>query len=260
MYMTKDSIMQRLKEHYEIASQEGELFAIFLQGSQNYIEDRFFENSDVDSRAVYLPPKRELFLGVDISKPEKILDNDEHIDRFDIRKFLTLIKKPGINNYENLFTEYVIVNPKYKDIYEELIELREDLVRSNEKNFVMSLMGISIRDYKNLESRTGNQDSDIQRYGYSRKRLANILRFNKTIKAYLAKKPFTECMKSLDQDLLYKIRRTDFYSLEDARKLAEQADIETGKLAKQFYGEPNFKSHDLVDALFVKLMERSLQK
>ena len=45
-YMSKEAIMNRLQEHYEYAENRanGEVFAIFLQGSQNYIDDNSYGN------------------------------------------------------------------------------------------------------------------------------------------------------------------------------------------------------------------------
>lgn len=260
MYMTKGAIMTRLNEHYEIAKEDRdvEIFGIFLQGSQNYINERFFANSDVDSRAIYIPSTEDICLNRDISLPELILDNEEHIDRFDVRKFLKLIKTAGINNFENLFTEYYIINPKYKEFYDKLVEIREDIARADEKKFVMSTMGISKRDFDFLERRTGNEDYDIETFGYSRKRLSNIIRFNETIKAYLAGKDFSSCLKAMDEDLIYKIRRTDCYTLAEAREIAQNADEETKKLAHEFEKESKHETYDKIDEIFVDLMKKSM--
>lgn len=259
-YMTKKSIMDRLQEHYNIAKEKenGEIFAIFLQGSQNYINDFFSEDSDVDSRAIYLPKMKDICLNIDISQPELILENGEHIDRFDIRKFLKLIQTPGINNYESLFTEYAIVNPKYKSFYDRLVDIRENIVRVNEKKFLMATSGLSKRDMLSLQKRTGGEDYDIKNFGYSRKRLSNIIRFNKTIKAYLDNKPFSDCLKSMDQELIHKIRRTEHYTLEEALEIAEQTDSNSNVLAqsrKEAYDSIEImNTKSLLEEIFVDLM------
>lgn len=260
-YMTKESIMNRLQEHYEYAENRanGEVFAIFLQGSQNYIDDKFFENSDVDSRAIFLPNMKDICLGNDISQPELILNNGEHIDRFDIRKFLQLIKTPGINNYESLFTEYYIVNPKYEEFHNRIREIRENVVRINEKKFLMATMGVSKRDLNSLTKRSGGEDYDIETFGYSRKRLANIIRFNLTIKAYLDNRPFSECLKAMDQDLIHKIRRTEYYTLEEALELAKSTDKESRDLAHNFKPRESENAKKILgelDDVFVKLMTK----
>lgn len=258
-YMTKKAIMERMKEHYDEANKKGELFGIFLQGSQNYIDDMFFEGSDVDSRAIYLPGKKEICLGKDISKPEMILDNEEHIDRFDIRKFVGLLKKPGINNYEALFTEYYVINDKYKEFYEELVKLRERIVRANEKGFLMATMGISMRDFKALQKRSGGEDHDIEKYGYSRKRLSNIMRFNATAVAYANGEDFLSCLRAMDQELIHKVRRTEFYSLDEALSIAEKCDKKTHELAKDFKDDSDDSALDELDDLIVELLSTRFQ-
>lgn len=263
-YMTKEEIMNRLSEHYEIAKVKGkgEIFGIFLQGSQNYIDDLFFEDSDVDSRAVYIPNFKELALGTDISQSTVIMDNEEHIDRFDVRKFLDLLKTPGVNNYENLFTEYYIINPKYQEFYDRIRDIREDIVRSNKKRFLMASMGVSKRDLIDLQRRSGGEDYDIETFGYSRKRLSNIMRFNATVKAYLAGKPFGECLKALDQDVIHKVRRTEYYSVDEALEIATRVDKETKELAHAYTDDShkeNYKFVITLEDIFVDMMAASIK-
>lgn len=256
-YMTKESIMKRLQEHFDIAEKAnlGEVFAIFLQGSQNYIDDLYFEGSDVDSRAIYLPSVKDIYIQKDISKPEVILENQEHIDRFDIRKFLSLILTPGINNYECLFTEYAIINPKYKLFYNKIISVREKIVRVNEKKFLMATMGLSKRDLMNLERRVGGEDYDIKTFGYSRKRLCNIMRFNLTAKAYIANQDFSACLKAMDQDLINKVRRTCYHTLDEAREIAKTADLETKNIADSFVKrEVDIETIELLQDIITDLM------
>lgn len=253
-YMTKESIMNRLHEHYEEAEKKGELFGVFLRGSQNYIDDLFLEGSDVDSLAVYLPNKKDICLAKDISQPELILSNGEHIDRFDIRKFISLLKKPRINNYETLFSEYFIINEKYEDYYNKLIEMREKISRSNEKAFLMSIMGITQRDLKHLQKRSGGEDYDIEKYGYSRKRLSNIMRFNETAKLYIDGANFESCLKSMNQQLIYDVRRTNYFNLSEALIIAEKCNTEVYKLAKDFNGKSDNSVFDELDNFLVNLL------
>lgn len=259
-YMTKTSIMKRLTEHYEIAKEaDEEVFGIFLQGSQNYIDELFFEGSDVDSKAVYLPSTSDICLGIDISRPTKVLENTEHIDQFDIRSFLKLITRPNVNTYELLFTEYFIINPKYEDLYNEILKLRERVVRIDEKRFVMSTMGISHADFKILEKIKGGEDYDINTFGYSRKRLSNIMRFNSTIKAYIAGKGFSDCLKSLDENTIYEVRRTELYTLKEAREIADELNTETYELAYAFNSEVDYSVLDELNKVFVEIMVRSMK-
>lgn len=256
--MDKQSIAKRLEEQYGIASKEGVLLGVFLKGSQNYIKDMFFEGSDVDSKAIIIPTKREILLGKDVSKSEIILDNNEQIDRYDIRKYFEVLKKPGINNWETLFTEHYFLNKGFAELYEELIAIREEISRIDEKGFLMATMGISMRDLKTLQNRTGSQDAEIERYGYSRKRLSNIMRFNETVKAYVKGAPFSECLRSMDQELINKVRRTEMYSSEEALEIAEKCDSETKQIATDFQGSRNTETLEKMDDLLVKFLSTQL--
>lgn len=260
-YMTKKDINKRIKEHSEIISkQEQNIFGVFLQGSQNYIDDLFSEDSDVDSRAIFVPNFRQICLAEDISQRELILDNDEHIDRFDIRKLLKLILTPGINNFEILFTDYYVVNPAYQEYYQELLNIREEIARINESKFIMSSMGITNRDYKTLTKRIGNQDYDIDNFGYSRKRLSNMMRFEATMKAYIDEKPFKDCLKALPQETIYQVRRTHLYKEKEALELADQINQNVKMLADNFkQTQDNLTTKKKVEDIIINLLNKSIK-
>ena len=232
-YMTKDSIMKRLREHYHEASKYGDLVGIFLQGSQNYVDDSFLESSDIDSFAIYMPNKREICLAKDISRPDLTMDNGEVITRKDVRSFIGLLGKPSVNNFEPLFTEYYYINEEYQDFYESLVDIRERIVRHDKKKFLMAVMGISQRDIKRM-TKASPEEEDIKTYGYSRKRLANILRYELVSSMYISGAPFTSCLKAMDQELIKKIRTEEIYELTEALELAKTTSEQTTRTAKRY--------------------------
>lgn len=237
MYKSKEDLNNRLQEHYEATKKlsKDEVFGVFLQGSQNYIDDKFLDSSDVDSRALLLPKKRDIILGRNSSGATLIVGG-EHVDRYDVRKAFGLLLKASINNYEMLYTDYAVLNTKYLDQYKALLEIREEIVRKDEKEFVMSVMGMSFRQVRFI-----NEDKDY------RKSLAHVLRLNKTLKAYIAGKDFKDCLKAMDQDLIYEIRTTDLYSLEEAIELGKETDKETAELAKAFQNESGKDVSELIE-------------
>lgn len=273
-YMSKEAIMKRLQEHYDYATsiieqtsrvnpnKASEPFVIFLQGSQNYITRAYHESSDIDSRVITIPGLAALSLGEDFSLGERLTTFEEHVEIFDLRKYRKLLRSPGINNYEGLFSEYVIVNPKYQRLYDKLVDMRESIVREDEKGFLMATMGISMRDLKTLQSRIGNQDRDIEKYGYSRKRLSNIIRFRHTAEAYLEGKPFQECLRAMDEHEIKRIRRTPSVpSLENARKIATEEDARTAKIAKEFQRKESDESsvREMLDELIVEIIKEKVK-
>ena len=252
MYKSKEEINNRLQEHYAATKKlaSNEVFGVFLQGSQNYIDDKFLESSDVDSRALFLPSKRDIILGLDNSKETFIID-DEHIEIYDIRKGFDLLRKASINNYEMLYTDYYLINNKYFKQYEALLELREEIVRMDEKQFLMSLMGMSLRQLKMINDKDGDY----------RKRVAYVIRLNETAKAYIAGKDFQACLKAMDQDLIHEIRTTDYYSLEEALQIGAEKDAETKKLAMEFENETGKEPHptsNKIDEILVDLVTVSM--
>ena len=238
MYKSKEDLNNRLREHYKATTKvaKHEVFGVFLQGSQNYIDDKFLESSDVDSRALLLPSKRDIILGRN-SSGKTLLVGDEHVDIYDIRKAFGLLLKASINNYEMLYTDYASLNKKYLDQYKALLEIREEIVRKDEKEFVMSVMGMSLRQVRFINK----EDKDY------RKSLAHVLRLNKTLKAYIAGNAFEDCLKAMDQDLIYKIRTTDLYSLEEAIELGQETDRETTEIAKAFQNKPGKDASQLIE-------------
>lgn len=258
-YNSKKEIKNRIKEHYDKVVEtygENNVFGVFLYGSQNYVDNMFFKDSDIDSNAVILPTIKNICLGTIPKTKVKVLDNKEHISIYDIRRFVETLKKPGVNNYEVLFTEYFYVNPKYKDFYNNMVKIREKLVRTNEKKLSMSIMGISRRIYSNITNNNKEQNKkDIKEFGYSRKRLSNILRLNKSLKKYLEGADFESVLKAESQDLIYNVRKTNYYNCSDALKLAKETVEETEKIARSV--EPALKNKESIDFLensLVKLL------
>ena len=127
-------IFEQLNRHYEEAKKLGyEIFALVLQGSQNYGLDIYNDEykSDIDSKLIVLPTLDDL---IEERKPisyTHVLDNDEHIDVKDIRIMWDCFKKQNVNFIEILFSDYYIVNPKYLEYWERLRAIAEDLTHIN---------------------------------------------------------------------------------------------------------------------------------
>ena len=101
-----------LKEHKQAILDKGykeeQLLGIFLYGSQNYGCET--EESDVDTKAIYIPTFEELCFDDPVSK-EIQLKNDEHCEIKDIREMVKNFQKQNINFLEILFTDKCINRP-----------------------------------------------------------------------------------------------------------------------------------------------------
>ena len=82
-----------------------------LSGSQNYGLDT--ENSDVDTKSIFIPNFSTLLFTKKLLSETWILDNNEHIEAKDVREMGIQLLKQGLNFVEILFTPYVDINPKY---------------------------------------------------------------------------------------------------------------------------------------------------
>lgn len=114
----EEYIMQELHKHYEEFKKvypNRELFALCLQGSQNYGLDLYTDEykSDIDTKAIVIPSFEEIILNKKPISTTHIMENNEHIDVKDIRLMFDNFKKQNINFLEILFTDFVMVNSKY---------------------------------------------------------------------------------------------------------------------------------------------------
>lgn len=138
--MEKNKIFESLERHKQKVFSlypEDQILGIFLYGSQNYGLDT--ENSDVDTKCIYIPSIDELCLNSPTSK-EFNLENNEKCLIKDIREIVINFKKQNINFIEILFTEYFWVNPKYQKIWEKYFIFNREKIAIMDKRRVISSM------------------------------------------------------------------------------------------------------------------------
>lgn len=132
----KEKVMKRLQEHYNYLADQGhEIIFLAHQGSYNYNLD--YEKSDIDSKAVVLPSFEDFVHGKSPFSYTYILENEEHIDTKDVRKMCEMWQKENISYIELLYSDFIIINPEYKDLVDELIKHRDDIVNINPDQFLI---------------------------------------------------------------------------------------------------------------------------
>ena len=115
----KEKVMKRLQEHYDYLVNQGhEVVFLAHQGSYNYNLD--YEKSDIDSKAVVLPSFEDFVHSKSPFSYTYILENEEHIDTKDVRKMCEMWQKENISYIELLYSDFIIINPEYKDLVDEL--------------------------------------------------------------------------------------------------------------------------------------------
>ena len=218
-----------------------------MQGSQNY--ELAYENSDVDSKAILLPKFNDFVLNKSPISTTLILDNNEHIDLKDIRLMFGCFKKQNINFVEILFTKYKVLNPKYKELFEELEQNREAIARYNNYAAVNCIAGTSMEKYKSLEHPYPSLLDKIEKYGYDPKQLHHIIRLREFIERYINGEPYADCLISRHKDYLIGVKK-GIHTLDEAREIAKTLDHETNEIKHRYIKEHELLvNHDCEDVL-----------
>lgn len=264
--MDKDErIMKRVQEHYDYLKQKGyEIVFLALQGSQNYGLDVYNEEymSDVDTKAVILPSFEDFVYNRRPESETMVLDNNEHIDVKDVRPMFENYKKQNINFVETLFTKYMIINPKYKDLVELLLANREEIAHLNYNQALKCMSGMSMEKLKALKHPYPATKDKIEKYGYDPKQLNHILRINDFIKKYIQNKPYSECLIPDNKEWLIQVKKGILPELE-AETLALTIDANTRHIKDinvKTNDEINQKAIDILDKVKYELLKRKFQE
>ncbi len=229
----KEKIMKRVKEHYdEVCSLGKEVVAVFLQGSQNYEMDEYSDEymSDIDTKCIILPTLDDIVCGRSPYSSTHVCANEEHIDIKDIRVMFEMFKKQNSSYIELLFTPYYFVNPKYKELFKELLGLSEAISRMHPNAALRAMAGTSMEKLKALEHPYPGTIDKINKYGYDPKQLHHILRLNDLMSRFIAdEEPYKDILVPRNPKYLMQVKK-GLYSLEDARRIAYETDQATKKL------------------------------
>ena len=156
---------------------EDRVVGVFLYGSQNYGTDT--EDSDVDAKGIVIPSFSQLVSKEDITYTHEFEDgNDNSLDVKDIRLMFEQFAKCNINFVEILFTQYSIINPMYKDLWDLIKEKREDIAKCDLKRTLYATAGTIDNKYKLLNN------PDTMYKGYS-----EVLRLYQFMKNLLSSLP-----------------------------------------------------------------------
>jgi len=255
----KDKIMNRIQEHYDaIKSDKYDILGIFLYGSQNYGLE--YEGSDIDTKAIVIPNFDDFVNSrKPISKTVK-MDNGDQIDVKDIRVMFDNFLKQNINFIEILFTEYKIINPKYKDIFQIVIDKNEEISKYNIYKTLNCISGMSMQKLKALEHPYPSIKDKIDKYNYDPKQLHHIIRLNEFIKKYVWGYSYKDCLKSNMKEYLINVKSYDYYKLEDARKIAKATDKETKFIKDDYLQNNKLIVNKDIEKLFENVVIESFKK
>ena len=211
------AIMARMNEHLvPVLERRVEWVGLFLQGSQNYNLD--YEGSDIDTKAILLPSFSDFVLNAKPVSTTHIMENNEHVDFKDIRLMFECIKKQNVNFVEILFTRYCIINPKYADLFQVVLDAKEEIARYNNYAGMNCLVGMALEKQHAMEHPYPAVLDKIEAFGYDPKQLHHALRMREFMTRYEAGEPYADCLISKKRDYLKDVKR-GCYSLEEARAL-----------------------------------------
>ena len=252
----EEFINSRIKEHYNYIKDKYDVAYLGLQGSQNYDLDIYDEEykSDIDTKAIIIPNFEDfVYNKMPISKTI-VLPNNEHIDVKDIRIMFDTFKKQNINFIEILFTKYKIVNKKYKDLFQILLDNKELIANLNRNQALRCMAGMSMEKLKALQHPYPTIIDKINKYGYDPKQLHHILRMNDFIKKYAAGVRYGECLVPDNKEYLIKIKK-GILSERETVELAKKTDAETKEIKNKYITEKDSISEFAVEILNKVKME-----
>lgn len=244
-------IMNNLQKKYDYLINRGyEMVALFLQGSQNYNLDIYDDEykSDIDAKAIVLPTLDDIILNKKPVSTTIILDNEEHIDVKDIRIMRDMFLKQNISYIELLYTDFYIINDKYKEYVNDLLKMRDKVSNINKNQFLRCIKGMSMEKYKALEHPYPTLIEKINKYGYDPKQLHHILRLNEFIERYVSGESLKECYISNIKDELISVKK-GFYNLEQARILAKTYDIRNKEICDLHITKGDNIDYEAIDEL-----------
>ncbi len=245
----KEKVMKRLQEHYDYLVDQGhEVVFLAHQGSYNYNLD--YEKSDIDSKAVILPSFEDFVHDKSPFSYTYILDNEEHIDTKDIRKMCEMWQKENISYIELLYSDFIIINPEYEDLVNELIKHRDDIVNINPDQFLRCIAGMSKEKVKALCHPYPNLIEKIKKYGFDGKQLSHCARLNEFISRYAVnKEPIKDCYISQIPEILINYKQNlnstgqHYLPVQAAIEICEMFDKDTHDIEQAHLGNPINKSN-----------------
>ena len=269
----EEKIMQRVQEHYDYLQSLGyEVVCICLQGSQNYGLDEYSDEymSDIDTKAIVLPPLDDFIAASPPVSTVIIMDNNEHAEVKDIRVMFDMFKKANISYIELLFTEFKIINPEWAEFIEPLFANRELISKYNRNQFLRCIAGMAMEKRKALCHPYPNLIEKIEKYGYDGKQLHHCVRLYNFITRFVNGESLDTCYKvkaPMHYILMNYKKQKDMYgdelNKERAIKICDYYVAEIGKIKDAVLTEEEVLDKDaekLLSRIMLKIIKAKMMK
>ena len=269
----EEKIMKRVQEHYDYLQSLGyEVVCVCLQGSQNYGLDEYSDEyqSDIDTKAIVLPPLDDFIAAASPVSTVVIMDNNEHAEVKDIRVMFDMFKKANISYIELLFTEFKIINPEWEPYIRDLFDYRARIAAYHRNQFLRCIAGMAMEKRKALCHPYPNLIEKIEKYGYDGKQLHHCVRLHNFITRFLDGEPLDTCYHvsaPMHEVLMNYKKQKDAYgedlSCERAIELCDYYVAEIGKLkdaALSPIDEINYKTAEILDDIKYKILKEQMRR
>jgi len=258
----EEFIMSEVNNHFREAESLGfDVFALFLQGSQNYGLDEYSDEykSDIDTKAIIIPSLNELLsYNRTPYSHTHVREDNSHIDIKDVRVMFEMFKKQNTSYLELLFSKYLIVNPKYQKFFDELISMREDISHYNPNQHLRALCGSAHNKFLAMTHISPHSEEKIKKFGYDPKELHHLVRYLDILEKYIAGAPYDVCLDPTDKKTLMAIKKGNFFTLEKALEVGEYTDKEIKRLADENMQSPEPINKELgikMDKLLMSILK-----
>lgn len=253
-YKNSSEVMNRVMEHLKILMEKGyEVVFIAHQGSFNY--GLGYEGSDVDTKAIVLPSFEDVCYNRAPISTTLVLKNDEHIDVKDIRVMFDMFKKENISYLELLYSPFRVVVDPYADLFQKVLERRDDIVNANKNQFLKCISGMSMEKCKALCHPYPNLIDKIEKYGFDGKQLSHCVRLYEFISRYVKGEPIVDCYYSTMREALINLKLNKnvngegFMDVELAKKMCTLYDNLTKTIKDSYISEDNKVNTEVYDFL-----------
>jgi hypothetical protein len=239
-YHSSEWIMERMKKIYKYCTdfyyEESHIVGLFYYGSANYGLDT--QESDIDTCLLVIPNVEEIIDKRKISF--ETVGEYGHIVVKDVRDWYDSFIKPSIVMAECLFTDYKILNPKYIQFWEELVERREKFMEANKNGVKNNIIGHARAEAKKIAA---------ERADYH-KCFSHMLRLEYLLLNYLGTNNYETSSKYITWDQIKEVKEGAM-TLEEIKSCADV-------LLKVFDGFMSIKFETPEEAEEVKIQGREL--
>lgn len=256
----EESIMARVHEHLDESFNYfpmDRIVGLFLQGSQNYGLD--YEKSDVDTKLIVTPTFKEIAFNKSPVSTTHVRANDEHTDFKDIRLYIQTFRKQNLNFLEILFTPFKLVNWRYADEWQRLVDNREAITHYNSYQAIKSMKGIAMEKFHAMEHEYPSKVDVLAQYGYDPKQLHHLLRVEEYIGRYISGEPYEDCLCPRRPEYLLEVKR-GYYDLDTARVVGKTAIENIIRIADAFAEKAENKGDPAVDELLDSVQYNIMEK